>query len=74
MKSVIRKCLLALGVLLCLASASLAKPRDKGCGDHGRREHCRQVPEGGSAAIYLLGAGLTCLGAMVVRSRSSSSS
>jgi hypothetical protein len=27
------------------------------------------VPEGGSAAVYLLGAGITCLGAMVVRLR-----
>lgn len=28
------------------------------------------VPEGGSALVYVLGAGMTCLGAMVVRSRS----
>jgi hypothetical protein len=28
-----------------------------------------QVPEGGSTAIYLIGAGLTCFGAMVLRSR-----
>jgi len=27
------------------------------------------VPEGGSTAIYLLGAGLTCFGAMFLRSR-----
>jgi hypothetical protein len=27
------------------------------------------VPEGGSTAIYLLGAGLTCVGAMFLRSR-----
>jgi len=28
------------------------------------------VPEGGSALVYVVGAGITCLGAMVVRSRS----
>jgi hypothetical protein len=27
------------------------------------------MPEGGSTAIYLLGAGLTCFGAMFLRSR-----
>ena len=27
------------------------------------------VPEGGSALVYVVGAGITCLGAMVVRSR-----
>ena len=35
---------------------------DKGCGGI-------QAPEGGSAPMYLLGAGLTCLGGMFVRSR-----
>lgn len=29
----------------------------------------KSVPEGGSTATYLLGAGLACLGAMYVRSR-----
>jgi hypothetical protein len=29
----------------------------------------RTMPEGGSALVYVLGAGITCLGAMVVRSR-----
>jgi hypothetical protein len=28
------------------------------------------VPEGGSALVYVVGAAITCLGAMVVRSRS----
>ena len=77
MKSVIRKCLLALVVVVCLVPASFAgRPKDKGCDDdHGRKDkHCRQVPEGGSAAIYLLGAGITCLGAMFIRSRSSNPS
>jgi hypothetical protein len=31
--------------------------------------NCQKVPEGGSAAIYLLGAGITCLGAMLIRYR-----
>jgi hypothetical protein len=75
MKSVSRKCLLALAVLLCLAPASFAgKPKDRGCDDGRRDKHCRKVPEGGSAAVYLLGAGITCLGAMFVRSRSSNPS
>jgi hypothetical protein len=53
---------------------SLAKPTEsgkKGCtaiDAHGKK--CRQVPEGGSAAAYLLIAGSTCLAAMCVRSRS----
>lgn len=29
----------------------------------------RQVPDGGSAPIYLLAVGATCLGAMAIRSR-----
>jgi hypothetical protein len=68
------RALLAGIVLACLAPASFAvKPnKDKErCDDRDRREHrCGQVPEGGSAAIYLLGAGVTCLGAMFVRARS----
>ena len=37
---------------------------------HHQRRHTWSVPEGGSALVYVLGAGITCLGAMVVRSRS----
>lgn len=67
MKSLGKKWLLTVGILLCLApTALLAKPQQDKCRP-GRR--CQQVPEGGSAIVYLLGAGLTCLGAMVVRSR-----
>ena len=33
------------------------------------RKPKRHVPEGGSTAIYLLGASLTCFGAMFLRSR-----
>jgi hypothetical protein len=68
-----RKLLLAALFLMCLAPASFAgkpgKERDRGC-DPKRDRRCQQVPEGGSAAIYLLGAGITCLGAIVIRSRS----
>ena len=55
--------LIVLLVLLPAASATAFKPRHK---------HTRHVdvPEGGSALVYVVGAGMTCLGAMVVRSRS----
>ena len=67
MKSLGKKWLLTAGILLCLApTALLAKPQHDKCRP-GRR--CEQVPEGGSAIVYLLGAGMTCLGAMFVRSR-----
>ncbi len=58
--------------LACLVPASLAaKPNNQGHGcDSKQNRRCQQVPEGGSAAVYLLGAGITCLGAMVIRSRS----
>jgi hypothetical protein len=57
-------------VVFCLVPAAFAD-RDK-CDPHdrGQDKHCQQqVPEGGSAAIYLLGAGLTCFGAMYLRSK-----
>jgi hypothetical protein len=63
-----RKFVLAALFLMLLAPASFAGPRDR-C-DPRRDRRCQQVPEGGSAAIYLLGAGITCLGAMFIRSRS----
>jgi hypothetical protein len=55
-------------------STFLFDPIDKGedknhnCDPHGRNK-CAAVPEGGSALIYLLLAGVTCFGAMVLRSR-----
>jgi hypothetical protein len=61
---------LAIVVVCCLAPGALAR-REPPC-DHDRDDprSCRQsVPEGGSAAGYLLGAGLTCFGAMFLRSR-----
>jgi hypothetical protein len=75
-----RKWWLAIVVVCCLSSATFAD-QDRG-GDRGRDpdrgkcdpryqncQHQQQVPEGGSPAIYLLGAGLTCFGAMLLRSR-----
>ena len=55
-------------VACCLAPGTFAdrdrcNPHDKNC------QHQQQIPEGGSAAMYLVGAGLTCLGAILYRSR-----
>jgi len=61
---------LAIVMVCCLAPAAFADRdhrRGHGCDPHER--NCQQVPEGGSTAIYLLGAGLTCVGAMFLRSR-----
>jgi hypothetical protein len=58
---------LAAMVICCLAPATFAlslkcDPRDKNCKQ-------AQVPEGGSTAVYVLGAGITCFGAIYLRSR-----
>jgi hypothetical protein len=62
---------LAVVVLCCLSPVAFARHHDpqppRPC--HGRDCRWTAVPEGGSAAIYLLGAGLTCIGAMVLRSK-----
>ena len=75
MINVARKWWLGAALLLCLVPSSFAfqKIKDEPRKDTCKPGHkCRQnVPEGGSAAIYVLGAGLTCLGAMYIRSRSS---
>ena len=56
--------------LCCLAPMAFAGlGHDHGCDNRRSRKDCRQVPEGGSTAIYLLGAGLTCVGAMFLRSK-----
>jgi hypothetical protein len=71
-KPINRKVWLVLVALLCMvpgtyATKSSIAPR---CGEHGDAAMpCRQVPEGGSATVYLLGAGITCLGAMFIRYR-----
>lgn len=67
-----RKLWLGVALLLALAPASFAVVKDHN--NIERRSDSAQsvaVPEGGSAAIYLLGAGVTCLGAMFIRSRDS---
>jgi hypothetical protein len=66
---------LAAVVLCCLAPATFAHDRcDRNDWDWNwdKDKHCAKtssVPEGGSTAIYLLGAGLTCFGAMFLRSK-----
>jgi len=70
MSSLSKKWLLAL-VALCLLPATLtAKPkyREDRCRPAWERR-CRAVPEGGSGLVYLLGAGITCAGAVLIRSR-----
>jgi len=68
-KSSTNKWLLGAIVLLCLVPSTLAaKPKDKGC-DPRRDRRCQQVPEGGSALVYVLGAGVAGLAAVVSRSR-----
>jgi len=58
------KWLLAVVAACCLAPAAFATSATPApCAT------CKAVPEGGSTAIYLLGAGLTCFGAMFLRSR-----
>ena len=66
---------LAAVVLCCLAPATFAN--EGRCDRHDwnwdKDKHCAPktsaMPEGGSTAIYLLGAGLTCFGAMFLRSK-----
>ena len=65
------KWLLGVVALCCLAPAAFASTSP---GPYTSPPSCAvggscAVPEGGSTAIYLLGAGLTCFGAMFLRSR-----
>ena len=53
---------LAAVAICCLAPAAFADQSPN-------KRKPRNVPEGGSTAIYLLGAGLTCFGAMFLRSK-----
>jgi hypothetical protein len=58
----------AVVVFCCLSPAAFAHHHDPPpC--RGRDCGSTAVPEGGSTAIYLLGAGLTCIGAMFLRSK-----
>jgi len=49
--------------LLCLTPMSFANL------GHGQRRRKERVPDGGSSIVYLLGAGMTCMGAIFIRSR-----
>ncbi len=60
MRTVNRKWWLTLMAVLLLMPVAFANLKPK-------KLH---VPEGGSALVYVLGAGVTCLGAMALRSRS----
>ena len=66
MKNMNRKWLLTLVGLLTLTSASFA---DRKCDPKHPKGCPQELPEGGSTLVYVLGAGVTCLGAMIVRSR-----
>ena len=59
---------LALLLLAPVASATILRPKPRPLPPPPLRR-CN-VPEGGSALVYVLGTGVTCLGAMAVRSRS----
>jgi hypothetical protein len=45
------------------------KEKHSCAGESRGHKHCQPVPEGGAAAMYLLLAGLSCFGAVVLRSR-----
>jgi hypothetical protein len=65
MKNVHRKWWLAGVMVLGLATAAFAgQPANPG-----QKHKHKKLPEGGSAVVYLLGTGITCLGAMLMRSR-----
>jgi hypothetical protein len=64
MRNTNRKWWLAVMAVLLLMPVASAEPKDK------KHHHRHSVPEGGSALVYVLGAGMTCLGAMAVRARS----
>jgi hypothetical protein len=70
MKSKNRRWWLVVVALLCLASTGCpVEDAEKGTSQGKRSEKHATVPEGGSSLVYVLGAGVMCLGAMLVRSR-----
>ena len=70
MKNMNRKWWLALALLSLAPISAFAGQEEWKLKDHHQRakDHFR-IPEGGSSLVYVLGAGVTCLGAMLVRSR-----
>ena len=66
-----RKWWLGLVALLCLTSTTFAVKDDgrRKCQPNRPHDCATQVPEGGNSLIYVLGAGVTCLGAMLIRFR-----
>ena len=71
MNTINRKWWLGAALLLCLVPFSFgAQPHTN---YREKAVKARQMPEGGSAITYLLGASITCLGAMVIRSRAHNS-
>lgn len=71
MSNRMKKWSLAAILIVCLAPATFAdrdRHHDHGCDPHSRQP-CQSVPEGGSNFVYLLGAGMTCFGAMFLKSR-----
>jgi len=71
MKNSVRTWCLVLGALCCLIPVSFADQDGIRYAPRHPHEDFREVPEGGSTAVYLLGAGLTCVGAMFLRSKAS---
>jgi hypothetical protein len=71
MKSMNRKWWLSLA-LLCLASTTACpvENAEKHTGHDKQPVKHATVPEGGSSLVYVLGAGVACLSAMLVRYRS----
>jgi hypothetical protein len=72
MQNMSRKCWLALVFVLCLSPALFGvqdRPSLRRISPIRPKTQPLSMPEGGSALLYLLGGGVTCLGAMFVRSR-----
>jgi hypothetical protein len=71
MRNMNGKWLVGLVFFLCLAPASFALPNQgdlrRGIPMRPKNFQPLTVPEGGSSLIYVLGAGLICLGGMLVR-------
>ena len=70
MRIISRKWWLTSVALLLLVPAASATMSPVKSHDRHRQSLNLTVPEGGSDLAYVVGAGITCLGAVVVRSRS----